>query len=731
MERFKKFVSKRSIRRLLLILMTVCAIIGTVSSALGTYSTDYVIERISFDNSTYYQKTEQYGDTYLEETYGEEFAGISLIPNDNRIFDINGYCLTPTGHPKGTKFPTIIWSHGMIANNEIQLHYAMELAAAGFKVIAVGLEGHGSNGGSWDLGITDHQVFYSAVEYALTLDDVNKSAIGVSGHSNGGYAAARAGLFDNSPLGTGGYIKAVGSIWCISDFNETLQELCGANPVNDPDYSWLIPIFMGTNNPTGTITEQDILRRSVSHYVNSTNIPNWLLVSGTKDQFSSAEIMYHVMSNATGKTKDFLKSAIASDPQESWNNTLEPQVSFTNGTARKLVIETGLDHIFEAFYPRMPQELIDWFVVSLDLDPNEYVSRMEQGTPVMVYWLLRFGGMIFLILAFLMSQLVVVAYLAPVMFPERRLKAMILKDKKREEQTVAELNVGYLTPGLQEFILDIEFEKRRDLFQIFRGNWKKKALFWVVLFGVMTVALVIFWRFNQVFRAVTRFWVFNAYLWQFLIMGVFVWILALVVLFGYKRSNKYGKYVNLRTVGASWEGFWKGFVFPFIVVFAPMMVYNIIAYSTALPIFWPRPAEPGVWTEVLVGSLMIWTLYLPLEVLVKTQLFPVFTKFKTKRGYWMEILINAGLVLFIWLAAYGVASLLMHPKLVNLMFGGTWGGFMFIFIVSMKPIINGVITFITAFIYQRTHDIWACSFYPVFIWFMIIFAKWVGIYCFY
>jgi hypothetical protein len=42
--------------------------------------------------------------------------------------------------------------------------------------------------------------------------------------------------------------------------------------------------------------------------------------------------------------------------------------------------------------------------------------------------------------------------------------------------------------------------------------------------------------------------------------------------------------------------------------------------------------------------------------------------------------------------------------------------------------VNGAFTFVTALIYQRTRNLFACSFYPVLMAITIIFGKAVGIY---
>ena len=720
------FVKKYSIRRIMLIIMIGLTVIGFTCSAIGTFSTEYTIERVKFSNETFYHKSEAARDTFQP-------LGVTLVSDNNEIFDVAAYIYTPTGYPDGTKFPTIIWCHGMVATAEMQMHYAMEYASAGFKVIATHLTGHGSSGGEWDLGLMDIQIFYSAIEYAMTLDDVNPDLIGVSGHSNGAFAAIRSAIFDNSPLGTGGNIKSVATIWALSDFTSTITELTGGvDPTGNPDFSWLVPMFMGINSPY--ISEDDALSRSLVDYINGTNLPNWCLISGTADQMSSDTIMYDVMDVAVDNqaTASELRTICESTYDEKgwgqWNNTEDSGISFEDGTARKILIKEDADHIEEAFSPLMIQSLIDWFVLSMDLDPADHQSRMERGTPIFLLWFLRIGGAAIMIGAFLMSQLVVAAYFAPILFPERRLKYVKIKNEKEISDKPEMKYGGFLPPGLHEYLIDIDNEKESQLqmFTRFSNTWKQKWKYFTGLTLMLTGGVALFFAFTP--PPFMRIWIFNGYVWQFLIAAILLWIYALLTLRHYKKSRYYGPFVSLDRVGGSTSGLFLGFIFVSVVMIPALIVFNTLSFITYLPTFFPKPYDPTLWWEAILFGLIVWALYLPLEVMVKTQLFAIKRKFSTKWGYWSEILTNATLTYFMWLFAYLIGMLFMGPTLLKMLFSGSTGALLFIIINLIMFIGNGILGFVTAFFYQRTRNLFACSLYPAFMWVVIIYGKYFAMY---
>ena len=87
--------------------------------------------------------------------------------------------------------PAVLVSHGFINTREMQSPFAIELARRGFVVMAMDMSGHGFSGGA--LG---EQGFGgpAALGYLRTLPFVDKSNIGLEGHSLGGAPVVNAAL---------------------------------------------------------------------------------------------------------------------------------------------------------------------------------------------------------------------------------------------------------------------------------------------------------------------------------------------------------------------------------------------------------------------------------------------------------------------------------------------------------------------------------------------------------
>ena len=87
--------------------------------------------------------------------------------------------------------PAVLVSHGFINTREMQSPFAIELARRGFVVMAMDMSGHGFSGGA--LG---EQSFGgpAALGYLRTLPFVDKSNIGLEGHSLGGAPVVNAAL---------------------------------------------------------------------------------------------------------------------------------------------------------------------------------------------------------------------------------------------------------------------------------------------------------------------------------------------------------------------------------------------------------------------------------------------------------------------------------------------------------------------------------------------------------
>jgi pimeloyl-ACP methyl ester carboxylesterase len=82
--------------------------------------------------------------------------------------------------------PAVLASHGYINTREMQSPFAIELARRGFVVLAMDMVGHGYSEGSVKLGPGQDLGGPAALRYLQSLPFVDKSNIGLEGHSMGG-----------------------------------------------------------------------------------------------------------------------------------------------------------------------------------------------------------------------------------------------------------------------------------------------------------------------------------------------------------------------------------------------------------------------------------------------------------------------------------------------------------------------------------------------------------------
>ncbi len=114
----------------------------------------------------------------------------------------------PENATKGTPAPAIVTSHGWYNNREMQDLNYVEYARRGYVVMSIDMYGHGNSDAvtpdEWQINGTG---MYDAVELMATLPYVDKTRIGVTGHSNGARAANWSVKQDN--LKTNPLISAV------------------------------------------------------------------------------------------------------------------------------------------------------------------------------------------------------------------------------------------------------------------------------------------------------------------------------------------------------------------------------------------------------------------------------------------------------------------------------------------------------------------------------------------
>ena len=104
----------------------------------------------------------------------------------------SGLLYVPKSATAATPAPAVLASHGYINTREMQSPFAIELARRGFVVLAMDMVGHGYSDGAVKLGPGQDLGGPAALRYLQSLPFVDKTNIGLEGHSMGGVPIATA-----------------------------------------------------------------------------------------------------------------------------------------------------------------------------------------------------------------------------------------------------------------------------------------------------------------------------------------------------------------------------------------------------------------------------------------------------------------------------------------------------------------------------------------------------------
>ncbi|ETT67646.1 MULTISPECIES: alpha/beta fold hydrolase [Paenibacillus] len=130
------------------------------------------------------------GASFLQTDFGKVQISKFKIPSDNGTW-IEGNLFRPVSANAEHKVPLVITSHGFLNNKEMQDSTAIELSRRGIAVIAMDFLWHGGSS-SPDMPffptiMSENNGMIPLVEYASSsLDYVDSTKIGISGHSMGG-----------------------------------------------------------------------------------------------------------------------------------------------------------------------------------------------------------------------------------------------------------------------------------------------------------------------------------------------------------------------------------------------------------------------------------------------------------------------------------------------------------------------------------------------------------------
>ena len=178
----------RKNKKSLLMLVIVLAVI-LVSSFFASMiqSAGYKVRVTDLRDATNsgYLIDEETGQATTTEVNGKVVSGILFMPKDASA---------------SNKKPAVVLTHGYLNNRELQLQNAIELARRGFIVLTIDREGHGNYLPTSDKGsaMMNTSGMYDSVKYLYNLPEVDKTKIGISGHSMGGFTTAMTLMQDAS-----------------------------------------------------------------------------------------------------------------------------------------------------------------------------------------------------------------------------------------------------------------------------------------------------------------------------------------------------------------------------------------------------------------------------------------------------------------------------------------------------------------------------------------------------
>lgn len=184
---------------------------------------------------------------------------------------VSGILFKPKSATAENPAPAVVFTHGYLNNREMQLQNAIELARRGFVVLAVDREGHGNyeNSGNQNAMMATNGLYDSA-KYLYNLDYVDKSRIGISGHSMGGMTTASVLNSDNSAIKVSGGKYSNGGLGIVAaGLIQSWSTFMGAGANVDVGFlkSKDDEFFYTTSENGGTISREWLSTTTAKTYV--------------------------------------------------------------------------------------------------------------------------------------------------------------------------------------------------------------------------------------------------------------------------------------------------------------------------------------------------------------------------------------------------------------------------------------------------------------------------------
>ena len=285
--------------------------------------------------------------------------------------------------------PVVVMQHGFSCDKTYMKGAAYELCKRGFVAVSISARGHGASGGLFasavyfyneTLGVVAWLRNYSA-EYKLDI-----SRIGLAGHSMGAVTVTNAAIMDHEH----------GLYWINSTvaISGPLFNYTAGDPGRVKDYDF--PNTFAFNYPLNPYDIQGAMDESIIEgRVNASRPSNYCNINGQYDEAFTPLSARQVVWNMGGPTVFGVGSYAELPSSVTYGN-------FTNGTARRLVIVPGIEHVMEMHDTTVLTEMIQWFESSMNITNSNAIVITEP---------LRMTGILLVILGIATSIFPFAAYL--------------------------------------------------------------------------------------------------------------------------------------------------------------------------------------------------------------------------------------------------------------------------------------------------------------------------------
>lgn len=705
-------------RRAWLVAFVTAFVTGAMLVLIGTFRPDErVPARVAFP-------TEPATTAGLNAFFNRSVAGPDEDAQNKLLEDytVRGYVIEPPTAPPAAGYPAVVWLHGFAMNAEIQLNVPRQLAKAGFLVLALNQPGHGDSGGRWDMGLQTLAGVYSAVKWLTGASPyqarVDATRVGVAGHSMGGIATTRAGIFDNwtnpttgRPVGTGGGIRACGAVYCWDDLEtmaeQLVQDFLGLPDIwEHPTIEQVLSQWRWFSNHAPASVPVEARLRSVTPFISLDHMPNYCLVTGSADFLTSVPAQSYIMANATrdaggtpAVTAAEIRATVAASPHHTWNHG-----AMTEGTARRLVIRPGVGHLGEAIDRTVCQNLTYWFQEAMactSVTPDLPPGPLAWQAPFLV----KMGGWVLLIVGALGATLPAFSYAwdainARLPAPRRQAATALTRPAPPPDA-----GTSTISPG------DPPASPRRPVSRLTPSAPPRAVpgLALVAPAGVLAACGLFS------LRSLTRFWIFDLIVPYVALAAAFLWgVGACVVVVASRQARRFdrspgrhpGRHPDRPSTLASFFGpacSWRlhaAALAALAGVLVACIAFLDAFWLAQVPVLAPRPLDPGVVWDYVVLLLAFLAFFLPVEVLFRGVLHPRLLPGRhDKPANWRRVALSAlasGVVLGTG-TALGVTVALgplfrPAPALLGAVFAGSVALF---FVSGLVP----------AWIYQRCRSV--------------------------